>query len=96
MDRLATTLCGIGLKNPVLAASAHLPGVEFRPGCLDLNELGGFVVKGLSREPMAGNPRPAWEAEAGMMNSIGLQNIPECGPLPPSCGAPEAANGYHR
>lgn len=75
MDRLATTLCGIGLKNPVLAASGTFAyGVEFAP-LLDLNELGGFVVKGLSREPMAGNPPPrVWEAEAGMMNSIGLQN----------------------
>src|SRR5262249_41160247 len=38
--------------------------------------LGGLVVKGLSREPIDGNPPPrVWEAEAGMMNSIGLQNI---------------------
>lgn len=76
MNRLATTLCGIGLKNPVLGASGTFAyGVEFAP-LLDLNELGGFVVKGLSREPMAGNPPPrVWEAEAGMMNSIGLQNI---------------------
>jgi dihydroorotate dehydrogenase (NAD+) catalytic subunit len=42
----------------------------------DLNALGGLVVKGLSREPMDGNPPPRiWEAEAGMLNSIGLQNI---------------------
>lgn len=76
MDRLATTLCGIELKNPVLAASGTFAyGVEFAP-LLDLNALGGLVVKGLSREPMAGNPPPrVWEAEAGMMNSIGLQNI---------------------
>ncbi|MBE7544083.1 MAG: dihydroorotate dehydrogenase [Bryobacteraceae bacterium] len=76
MDRLSTTLCGIGLKNPVIAASGTFAyGVEFAP-LLDLDQLGGFVVKGLSREPMAGNPPPrVWEAEAGMMNSIGLQNI---------------------
>jgi dihydroorotate dehydrogenase (NAD+) catalytic subunit len=38
--------------------------------------MGGFVVKGLSKEPMDGNAPPRiWEAEAGMMNSIGLQNI---------------------
>jgi dihydroorotate dehydrogenase (NAD+) catalytic subunit len=76
MDRLATTLCGIPLRNPVIAASGTFAyGVEFAP-LLDLNQLGGFVVKGLSREPMAGNPPPrVWEAEAGMMNSIGLQNI---------------------
>ena len=74
--RLATTLCGIPLNNPVLAASGTFAyGVEFDT-ILDLNRLGGFVVKGLSKEPMDGNPAPrVWEAEAGMMNSIGLQNI---------------------
>lgn len=74
--RLATTLCGIALKNPVIAASGTFAyGVEFAGQC-DLNSLGGLVVKGLSREPMDGNPAPRiWEAEAGMINSIGLQNI---------------------
>jgi dihydroorotate dehydrogenase (NAD+) catalytic subunit len=73
---LQVSLCGLTLKNPVLAASGTFAyGVEFRSH-LDLNELGGFVVKGLSREPMDGNPPPRiWEAEAGMINSIGLQNI---------------------
>jgi len=43
---------------------------------VDLSALGGIVVKGLSREPMDGNPPPrVWETEAGMINSIGLQNI---------------------
>lgn len=74
--RLATSLCGIPLKNPVLAASGTFAyGVEFAT-ILDLNQLGGFVVKGLSREPIEGNPPPrVWEATAGMMNSVGLQNI---------------------
>jgi dihydroorotate dehydrogenase (NAD+) catalytic subunit len=60
----------------VLAASGTFAyGVEFE-SLVDLNALGGFVVKGLSREPMDGNPPPRiWEAEAGMINSIGLQNI---------------------
>jgi dihydroorotate dehydrogenase (NAD+) catalytic subunit len=41
-----------------------------------LESLGGIVVKGLSREPMHGNPAPRlFETEAGMMNSVGLQNI---------------------
>ncbi len=73
---LATSLCGIPLKNPVIAASGTFAyGVEFET-LVDLNELGGFVVKGLSREPMPGNPPPrVFEAEAGMINSIGLQNI---------------------
>lgn len=74
--RLATSLCGIPLKSPVIAASGTFAyGVEFET-ILDLNKLGGFVVKGLSREPIAGNPPPRiYEAEAGMINSIGLQNI---------------------
>lgn len=76
MNRLATTLCGIELKNPVITASGTFAyGIEFEK-IVDLNKLGGIVVKGLSREPMDGNPPPrVWEAEAGMMNSIGLQNI---------------------
>jgi dihydroorotate dehydrogenase (NAD+) catalytic subunit len=73
---LSTTLCGIALRNPVLAASGTFGyGVEFEKQ-VDLNQLGGFVVKGLSREPIEGNPPPRlWETRAGMMNSIGLQNI---------------------
>jgi dihydroorotate dehydrogenase (NAD+) catalytic subunit len=74
--RLAVSLCGIALRNPVLAASGTFGyGVEFER-LADLNALGGLVVKGLSREPMEGNPPPrVWEAEGGMLNSIGLQNI---------------------
>jgi dihydroorotate dehydrogenase (NAD+) catalytic subunit len=76
MSRLETTLCGIPLKSPVLAASGTFGyGLEFEP-FVDLNALGGFVVKGLSREPMKGNPPPRiWEAVGGMINSIGLQNV---------------------
>jgi dihydroorotate dehydrogenase (NAD+) catalytic subunit len=74
--RLAVSLCGIALRNPVLAASGTFGyGIEFER-LVDLNALGGLVVKGLSREPMEGNPPPRiWEAQAGMLNSIGLQNI---------------------
>lgn len=62
--------------NPIIAASGTYGyGVEFAP-IADLNAIGGIVVKGLSREPIAGNPPPRlWEAEGGMINSIGLQNI---------------------
>jgi dihydroorotate dehydrogenase (NAD+) catalytic subunit len=75
-SRLATTLCGISLKNPVLAASGtYAYGIEFEK-LTDLAALGGIVVKGLSREPMEGNAPPRmYETEGGMMNSIGLQNI---------------------
>jgi len=73
---LATTLCGIRLRNPVIAASGTFAyGVEF-DSQVDLNALGGFVVKGLSREPIEGNAPPrVYETQAGMINSIGLQNI---------------------
>src|SRR5947199_5878598 len=43
---------------------------------VDLGQLGGIITKGLSREPMDGNPSPRlFETESGMMNSVGLQNI---------------------
>ena len=73
---LVTSVCGIGLRNPVLAASGTFGyGVEFEK-LVDLNALGGFVVKGLSREPIEGNPPPRiYETDAGMINSIGLQNM---------------------
>jgi len=73
---LATALCGIPLKNPVIAASGTFAyGLEFEK-LVDLNALGGLVVKGLSREPIEGNPPPrVFETAAGMINSIGLQNI---------------------
>jgi dihydroorotate dehydrogenase (NAD+) catalytic subunit len=76
MGRLRTNLCGIQLENPVIAASGTYGyGVEFA-SVADLNGMGGLVAKGLSREPIAGNPPPRlWETEAGMINSIGLQNI---------------------
>ena len=75
-SRLATSLCGISLKTPVLAASGtYAYGVEFREQ-VDLSRIGGIVVKGLSREPIEGNPAPRlFETQAGMINSVGLQNI---------------------
>ncbi len=64
------------MRTPVLAASGAFGyGVEFEH-IVDLNEIGGFVVKGLSREPIPGNPPPRlWETQGGMINSVGLQNI---------------------
>src|SRR5882724_2549385 len=75
-SRLATSVCGIRLKNPVIAASGtYAYGVELK-ALVDLNALGGVVVKGLSREPMDGSPPPRlFETAAGMINSVGLQNI---------------------
>ncbi len=76
MPSLEVSLCGIPLKNPVLAASGtYAYGVEFQK-LVNLSALGGIVVKGLSREPIEGNPPPRiYETSAGMLNSIGLQNI---------------------
>jgi dihydroorotate dehydrogenase (NAD+) catalytic subunit len=66
----------IHLKNPIIAASGTFGyGVEFAE-LVDLNRLGGIVVKGLSAQPMAGNPAPRMcETPSGMINAIGLQNI---------------------
>ena len=73
---MTVEFAGLRLKNPVIAASGTFGyGVEFQ-SLLDLNELGGLVVKGLSREPMPGNPPPRLaETPSGLLNSVGLQNI---------------------
>lgn len=73
---MRVNVAGIELKNPVIAASGTFGyGVEFED-IVALEKLGGFVVKGLSKEPMAGNPPPRlFETAAGMLNAIGLQNI---------------------
>jgi dihydroorotate dehydrogenase (NAD+) catalytic subunit len=73
---LSLEFCGVPLTNPILAASGTFAyGIELAE-LVDLRQLGGIVVKGLSREPMAGNRPPRlWETESGMMNSVGLQNI---------------------
>ncbi len=73
---LRVSFAGIELKNPVIAASGTFGyGVEFED-VVHLQRLGGFVGKGLSREPLIGNPPPRlYETAAGMLNAIGLQNI---------------------
>jgi len=73
---LRVSVAGIKFKNPIIAASGTFGyGVEFED-VVHLNRLGGFVVKGLSKEPMIGNPPPRlFETAAGMLNAIGLQNI---------------------
>lgn len=67
---------GIELMNPVIAASGTFGyGVEFEE-IVSLRRIGGFVTKGISREPMPGNPPPRLiETAAGMINAIGLQNL---------------------
>lgn len=73
---LRVNVGSVSLKNPVIAASGTFGyGVEFAH-LVDLNKLGGIVVKGLSREPMTGAPPPRMcETPSGMLNAVGLQNI---------------------
>ncbi len=72
---LAATVGSVHLPNPIMTAagtSGH--GAELA-GYFDLDQLGAVVVKSLSAEPWAGNPAPrVTEVDAGMMNSVGLQN----------------------
>jgi dihydroorotate dehydrogenase (NAD+) catalytic subunit len=73
---LSVQIGSLHLSNPVLAASGTFGyGIEFAH-LVDLNLLGGIVVKGLSLEPMEGAPAPRiCETTGGMLNAIGLQNV---------------------
>ena len=66
----------VELASPVIAASGTFGyGVEFEE-IVSLDKIGAFVTKGLSREPMQGNPTPRIiETASGMINAIGLQNM---------------------
>lgn len=73
---LSVNIAGILMKNPVMVASGTFGyGEEYAP-YVNINKLGAIIVKGLSLTPRNGNPPPRIvETEAGMLNSIGLQNI---------------------
>ena len=73
---LAVEVGAVRLANPVIAASGTFGyGIEFA-GLVNLNRLGGLVVKGLSLEPMPGAPAPRLVGTpAGMLNAVGLQNV---------------------
>jgi dihydroorotate dehydrogenase (NAD+) catalytic subunit len=73
---LSVSIGALRLSNPVLAASGTFGyGIEFAH-LMDLNRLGGIVVKGLSLEPMNGAPAPRLcETPSGMLNAVGLQNV---------------------
>ncbi len=75
-EALAVEIAGLKLKNPVMTASGTFGyGEEYAP-YLDLNRLGGIVVKGLSLAPRLGNPPPRiMETAGGMLNAVGLQNV---------------------
>lgn len=76
MVQLATKVGSLQLKNPVLAASGTFGyGLDLLDFCPP-EALGAVVTKGLSPKPRSGNPTPRIvETPAGMINSIGLQNI---------------------
>ena len=75
MADLQIELCGVKLKNPVIAASGTFGfGREFN-GLYDIGLLGGVSTKGLTLEPREGNPTPRIaEARGVILNAVGLQN----------------------
>ncbi len=73
MNRLKTSLGKLSMANPVTVASGTF-GTEYQE-FYDLNILGAYVSKTITRYPKEGNPPPRlFETEAGLLNSIGLQN----------------------
>lgn len=75
MAQLNVKVGGLDLKNPVLTASGTFGyGLEFAD-FIDLNRLGGFIVKGTTLYPREGNDYPRMaETPSGMLNCVGLQN----------------------
>ncbi len=73
---LRLTLGKLTLKNPVLTASGTFGYAGEFEKLIDLNRLGGIIVKGLSLEASRGNPPPRiLETPCGMLNAIGLENV---------------------
>lgn len=73
---LSVKIADIKFSNPIIAASGTFGYGEEYLKFLDLNKIGGIAVKGLSSKLSNGNPPPrVCETPAGMLNSIGLQNI---------------------
>lgn len=75
MAQLNVNIGGLSLKNPVLTASGTFGyGLEFAD-FIDLDRLGGFIVKGTTLHPREGNDYPRMaETPSGMLNCVGLQN----------------------
>jgi dihydroorotate dehydrogenase (NAD+) catalytic subunit len=72
---LSIDFAGIKLKNPVLTASGTFGYGEEYAEFVDLNRLGGVIVKGVSLKAIKGNSPPRiWETPSGMLNAIGLEN----------------------
>ena len=73
---LSVQVGALRLANPIITASGTFGyGLEFAH-LVDLNRLGGFVTKGISREPIEGAPAPRLcVTPSGMLNAVGLQNV---------------------
>lgn len=75
MAKLDINIGALSLKNPVLTASGTFGYGEEFADFIDLNRLGGFIVKGTTLNPREGNPYPRMaETPSGMLNAVGLQN----------------------
>ena len=73
---MAVHIGELTLKNPVMTASGTFGYAREFANYLDLNRLGGIIVKGLSLSPVKGNPPPRIvETDCGMLNAIGLENV---------------------
>ena len=75
MDRLNVKIGNLTFKNPVMTASGTFGyGTEYQD-FIDINQLGGIVVKGTTYMPREGNDYPRMaESPSGMLNAVGLQN----------------------
>ena len=75
MANLSVNIGNLQLKNPVMTASGTFGYGEEFADLIDLNQLGGIIVKGTTRMPRQGNPYPRMvETPSGMLNAVGLQN----------------------
>ena len=75
MVDLSVEIGNLKLKNPVLTASGTFGYGEEFSDFIDLNRLGGFIVKGTTLNHREGNPYPRMvETPSGMLNAVGLQN----------------------
>ena len=73
---LKVDIGGLQLQNPVMTASGTFGYAREFDHLVDLNRLGGIIVKGLSIAPTKGNPPPRIaETHGGMLNAIGLENV---------------------
>mgnify|MGYP005938546765 CR=1 FL=1 len=74
-NRLAISLPGLDLKNPIIPASGCFGFGQEYAKYYDLDKLGSIMIKATTANPRFGNPTPrVAETPSGMLNAIGLQN----------------------